>query len=170
MECLGNVGREAETPSPLFLTLDGIPEPGAHSDDSGFTFFFKFCSDLCRKSAGGPPRSTECLSTVEEAYLYLVPGDFPEAARKHLHLRAVCSSLKENSPRRLMRVVGREAGGEDEGPGEGRVIWVAFSRPDDISVTFELGVRKRTQPCVWVLGPEGQRRGLGWHGCGAAGL
>lgn len=67
-------------------------------------------------------------------------------------------------------MVGREAGGEDEGPGEGRVIWVAFSWPDDISVTFELGVRKRTQPCVWVLGPEGQRRGLGWHGCGAAGL
>lgn len=42
-----------------------------------------------------------------------------------------------------------------------------FSWPDCILVTFEL--RERTQPCVGGLGPEG-RRGLGWHGCGAAGL
>ena len=134
-----------------------------HSDDSGFTFFFKFCSDVRRESAGGPPRSTKYLPTVEEAYL--VPGDFPEAARKHFHLGAVCSSLKENSPRRLMRVVGREAGDEDKGPGGDRVIWIQFSWPDDISVTFELGVRKRTQPCVHVgpgTGGAEAGPGLAW--------
>lgn len=31
-----------------------------------------------------------------------------------------------------------------------------FSWSDDISVTFELGVRKRIQPCIWGLGPEGR--------------
>ena len=61
-------------------------------------------------------------------------------------------------------------GARTEAPVEAELFGLHFSRSDDISVTFELGVRKRTQPCIWGLGPEGQRRGLGWHGCGAAGL
>lgn len=90
MECVRNVGLEAGSLSSLLLTLDGLPEPGEFTDDSGFTLFPP-CgpkSRLCVLTVHG--EGWTCNYLQGETCFHLVPGESPETGRKHFDLGATC--------------------------------------------------------------------------------
>lgn len=77
-------------PSPLLLTLDGLPDPREFSDDSGLMLFPQFCPESQLGVPGVHREGGMCDYLEGEGCFHLVPGRFPESGRKHFDLGTIC--------------------------------------------------------------------------------